>query len=169
MSYGFMPYRVDIKSLDESLGLVPAHEIDFLVRHNRERIDELRSSFDQSPVTALRSFEKGAVDKKISGSLYWYVYELLVMNSGYAMGNSHWFPAASDDLPTSSLVPHSIDHDFLPLPDDFPAVYVCKREDLDAWQAEADQKVKDIGQLKELKRWVAVAKNEKQDILIFNY
>lgn len=169
MSYGFMPYRVDIRSLDESFGATKLSEINYLAKQCRQEIDQLRFSFDQCPVAALRSFAKGKIDPELSGSLYWYIYELLVRQSGYLMSNSCWSPAGLDDLPTSSLSHFDIDHPFMPLSDDFPAVYVCKNGNLDAWQAEAEQKVEDSSQLKELKRWVAMAKNEGQDIIVFNY
>ena len=172
MSYGIMPYRVNLARVGTRFGNEKTNKRTkaktACLRYLYELGDELVPPSNKELVSEMIDDSK-ALHKNL-GYKYWYAIKGLVEHLGSPLSNRAWYPASADffwDNPFFKL--YDIDSPMkIPEPDDFPIVFVLRYAAMsDDFLAMCEEKLEDEEQLNEMKSWIKQAKRYRQDLVLF--
>lgn len=172
MSYGIMPYRVNLDRVKSRFGCTVSSKRSKIKKACARYAKQIDEWDDENTPTMMEIVEElldGKATHANLGYKYWYALKGFMEDLGRFMSNREWYPASADvffDLSEFGL--YNIDAPMkIPTPDDFPTVFVLKSEnmtpDLDL---KLQQKLSG-GQLREIQSWINEAKQYKQDIVLY--
>lgn len=172
MSYGLIPYRCDLDWVNGLYGNIGKSDLQQLKEAFSALLESLDNSFDE-PVKAhhiLEDYAAGTVNHPSFPHLYWYIFEGFCRLSGEMLPNGASYPGGTDIIdPLGNIQLYCLSHPALPMPDDFPAVYVCPRTRLDALLAELPGADVSEENRREFAQWAEMARAHNQDLVIFYY
>lgn len=185
MSYGIIPYRVNLKRVAALIGTTDTSTRKKVIKHCSKRaalIDDLADS-DNAPqfMEVVEELLDGKATHERYGFMYWYALESFITLLGQRLDNTYWkrIPAGEMDfffqkfnLFNAALpLPMSI-----PKPNDMPIVFVLPASEITNdfkamvvnMMLKRESNYENI-QLLEVVEWIESAKRYKQDLVLFYY
>ena len=172
MSYGIMPYRVNLARVGTRFG----NEKTAKRQKARNACFRHLSQYDTDGSNVMNHtlvkemINEAKASHQNCGHRYWYALKGLIEDMGRLLNNRAWYPASADffwDNPFFKL--YDIDSPMeIPEPDDFPVVFVLRYAAMsDDFLAMCEEKLEDEEQLSEMKSWIKQAKRYRQDLVLF--
>ncbi|MCI5054716.1 MAG: hypothetical protein MRY83_01340 [Flavobacteriales bacterium] len=171
MSYGIMPYRVNLERLSTRFGNPKSN------KRSKARLackEAVRGMDDDEDVSFDEIIKEMIDEAKAShenlGYMYWYALKGLIEDLGSFMTNSSWYPASCDIFYDSKdITLYDIDSPMdIPTPDDFPTVFVFRKENMKEENiADLLNSLEDSDQKREFNHWIEEAKRYKQDLVLY--
>ncbi|MCG8575498.1 MAG: hypothetical protein MI810_11485 [Flavobacteriales bacterium] len=179
MSYGIMPYSINLDTLEKYYGTDDQQLINNIIKSSKGRLDRLDDDFEeedgwQKAETILSDFLNGKLEVGEGNSAkHWYILEILIEGFGSMLNNGNWYPASIDDLYDYSelqmFLVSKTGKFKLPSPDDFPTSFTIQNKNLSAAAKEIESSDYDAAQKSEFQSWIATAQQNDQDLVLFYY
>lgn len=169
MSYGIMPYMVDLKSIEDIFGTNNIEVKEKIISKSNEFSKDMMMQFGEDTNSLIKSFLDGKISND-SPYLIWYFIEFLIKKDGRMLDNEFWCPANIDELyEINELKIFDINIPGLNNPDDFPTVFVCRNEKISSLMGEVMAKISDKNMRGEFLFWILLCNQYDKDLVLYYY
>lgn len=171
MSYGITPIQTNIKLIEQQILNLNETQKKEYIKALRPHLKELQASFGEPVLQILKDMLNGKGFEAEYDYLYWYIFEKIFLLHGSSLNNSQWYPTDLSELgKLKALKIFDLQLENIPYPDDFPLVYSCRSEDIEALRIEVSEIISDSAQRDQFLSWIdACNSGDNNDLVLYYY